>query len=88
MAWLVTEEGEGAPSLRPLWMLLPYLWPKGHPELKARVLASVFCPPPQPEMQIAAAAKQSANPRSRRGRSHWNTSEELIRLLSDTGCPF
>ncbi len=43
MAWLVTEEGEGAPSLRPLWMLLPYLWPKGHPELKARVLASVFC---------------------------------------------
>ncbi len=24
-------------------MLLPYLWPKGHPELKARVLASTAC---------------------------------------------
>ena len=37
------EEGDGAPSLRPLWMLLPYLWPKGHPELKARVVASLVC---------------------------------------------
>jgi ABC-type transport system involved in Fe-S cluster assembly fused permease/ATPase subunit len=43
MARMLTEEGEGAPSLRPLWMLLPYLWPKGHPELKARVFFSVVC---------------------------------------------
>src|SRR5579872_5874070 len=39
----MTEEGEGAPTFRPLWMLLPYLWPKGHPELKARVVAAVGC---------------------------------------------
>ncbi|HEX3945502.1 MAG TPA: ABC transporter ATP-binding protein/permease [Rhizomicrobium sp.] len=43
MARQVTEEGEGAPSLRPLWMILPYLWPKGHPELKLRVVLSVVC---------------------------------------------
>src|SRR6478672_11357138 len=43
MARMLTEEGEGAPSLRPLWMLLPYLWPKGHPGLKARVFFSVVC---------------------------------------------
>jgi len=43
MARHVTEEGEGAPSLRPLWMILPYLWPKGHPELKLRVVLSVVC---------------------------------------------
>src|SRR5437773_2268399 len=43
MARPVTEEGDGAPSLRPLYMLLPYLWPKGHPELKIRVVASVAC---------------------------------------------
>ena len=35
------EEGDGAPSLRPLWTLLPYLWPKGRPDLRARVLVSV-----------------------------------------------
>jgi ABC-type transport system involved in Fe-S cluster assembly fused permease/ATPase subunit len=40
---MLTEEGDGAPSLRPLWMILPYLWPKGHPELKARVIASLGC---------------------------------------------
>jgi ATP-binding cassette, subfamily B, heavy metal transporter len=43
MARLLTEEGDGAPSLRPLWMILPYLWPKGYPGLKARVAASVAC---------------------------------------------
>ena len=43
MARPVTEEGDGAPSLRPLYMLLPYLWPKGHPALKIRVVASVAC---------------------------------------------
>jgi ATP-binding cassette subfamily B protein len=43
MARPLTEEGDGAPTLRPLWMLLPYLWPKGHPELKVRVFAAVFC---------------------------------------------
>ena len=43
MARLLTEEGDGAPSLRPLWMILPYLWPKGYPGLKARVAASVVC---------------------------------------------
>jgi len=43
MARLLTEEGEGAPSLRPLYMLMPYLWPKGHPELRIRVVASLGC---------------------------------------------
>jgi ATP-binding cassette subfamily B protein len=43
MARPTIEEGDGAPSLNPLWMLLPYLWPKGHPELKLRVAASVVC---------------------------------------------
>jgi len=36
------EEGSGAPSFRPLWILMPYLWPKGRPDLKARVIASIF----------------------------------------------
>ena len=35
------EEGSGAPSFKPLWRLMPYLWPKGRPDLKARVLVSV-----------------------------------------------
>ena len=42
MAAHPVEEGDGAPSFRPLWMLLPYLWPKQQPELRARVFASVF----------------------------------------------
>ncbi|HEX4296009.1 MAG TPA: ABC transporter ATP-binding protein/permease [Rhizomicrobium sp.] len=42
MARPPVEEGEGAPSFRPLWMLLPYLWPKGQPELRVRVFAAVF----------------------------------------------
>jgi len=41
MANSVVEEGDGAPSFRPLWMLMPYLWPKGQRELRLRVLASV-----------------------------------------------
>ncbi|HEU0162091.1 MAG TPA: ABC transporter ATP-binding protein/permease [Rhizomicrobium sp.] len=40
MAHLV-EEGSGAPSFRPLWRLMPYLWPKGRPDLRARVLVSI-----------------------------------------------
>ncbi len=36
------EEGSGAPSLRPLWTLLPYLWPKD-PALRWRVFASIAC---------------------------------------------
>lgn len=39
----LVEEGSGAPSLRPLYMLLPYLWPKGRSDLKARVIWSIFC---------------------------------------------
>jgi ATP-binding cassette, subfamily B, heavy metal transporter len=35
------EEGSGAPSFRPLWRLMPYLWPKGRPDLKARVILSI-----------------------------------------------
>ena len=35
------EEGSGAPSFRPLWRLVPYLWPKGRPDLKARVVLSL-----------------------------------------------
>jgi ATP-binding cassette subfamily B protein len=36
------EEGSGAPSFRPLWTLMPYLWPKGRPDLKARVFLSIL----------------------------------------------
>lgn len=39
----VTEEGGGEPSFRPLWQLLPYLWPKGRRDLKIRVAISVVC---------------------------------------------
>jgi len=37
------ESGDGAPSLRPLTMLLPYLWPRGRRDLKLRVVASMGC---------------------------------------------
>ncbi|HWA70424.1 MAG TPA: ABC transporter ATP-binding protein/permease [Rhizomicrobium sp.] len=36
------EDGSGAPSFRPLWRLMPYLWPKDRPDLRARVFASIF----------------------------------------------
>ena len=39
----LVEEGDGAPSFRPLVMLMPYLWPKGRPDLKARVVISMVC---------------------------------------------
>lgn len=39
----VIEEAGGEPSFRPLWKLLPYLWPKGRRDLKIRVAISVFC---------------------------------------------
>ncbi len=35
------EDGSGAPSFRPLWRLMPYLWPEGRPDLKARVVISI-----------------------------------------------
>ncbi|HEY1962094.1 MAG TPA: ABC transporter ATP-binding protein/permease [Rhizomicrobium sp.] len=41
MARPLIEEGEGTPSFRPLWRLLPYLWPKGQAGLRARVFASL-----------------------------------------------
>ncbi|HEU4548324.1 MAG TPA: ABC transporter ATP-binding protein/permease, partial [Rhizomicrobium sp.] len=37
----MTEQGGDAPSFRPLWRLMPYLWPKGRPDLKARVVLSI-----------------------------------------------
>ncbi|HEY4123977.1 MAG TPA: hypothetical protein VGM36_05150, partial [Rhizomicrobium sp.] len=40
---LVEEKGEGGLTLRPLWMLLPYLWPKGRPDLKLRVFLASIC---------------------------------------------
>jgi ATP-binding cassette, subfamily B, heavy metal transporter len=43
MARSVVEEGDGAPSLRPLWTLMPYLWPAGRPDLKSRVVFSLVC---------------------------------------------
>ncbi|GAA0544579.1 ATP-binding cassette subfamily B protein [Rhizomicrobium palustre] len=43
MARSLLEEGEGVPSLRPLWMLMPYLWPKGRPDLRARVVVAMVC---------------------------------------------
>jgi ABC-type transport system involved in Fe-S cluster assembly fused permease/ATPase subunit len=36
------EQGSGAPSFRPLWRLMPYLWPKGRPDLRARVVVSIL----------------------------------------------
>jgi len=42
MARVLLEEGDGAPSFRPLWMLMPYLWPKGQPELRIRVIVSIL----------------------------------------------
>ncbi len=36
------EEGDAAPSFRPLWRLMPYLWPKGRPDLRLRVAVSVI----------------------------------------------
>ena len=41
MAKPITEEGDGAPSFRPLWTIMPYLWPKGRPDLRARVVISI-----------------------------------------------
>ncbi len=38
---LLEEHGEGAPSAQPMWALMPYLWPKGRPDLKWRVAISV-----------------------------------------------
>ena len=35
------EDG-ATPSFRPLWRLMPYLWPKGRPDLKARVVLSIL----------------------------------------------
>jgi ATP-binding cassette subfamily B protein len=43
MARPILEDGEGVPSLRPLWMLMPYLWPKGRRDLQWRVVASMVC---------------------------------------------
>src|SRR5690242_18363598 len=40
---LVEEKGEGGLTLRPLWMLLPYLWPKGRSDLKVRVFLASIC---------------------------------------------
>jgi ATP-binding cassette, subfamily B, heavy metal transporter len=42
MARPIVEDGDGAPSFRPLWMLMPYLWPKGQRELRVRVVVSVL----------------------------------------------
>ncbi|HSZ73671.1 MAG TPA: ABC transporter ATP-binding protein/permease, partial [Rhizomicrobium sp.] len=39
----LVEDGDGAPSFRPLVMLMPYLWPQGRPDLKARVVFSMLC---------------------------------------------
>jgi ATP-binding cassette subfamily B protein len=43
MARSLLEEGEGVPTLRPLWALMPYLWPKGRRDLKWRVVISLVC---------------------------------------------
>jgi ABC-type transport system involved in Fe-S cluster assembly fused permease/ATPase subunit len=36
------EEGNGAPSFKPLWRLIPYLWPRGRPDLRLRVVVSIL----------------------------------------------
>ncbi len=55
MARSLLEEGDGAPSFRPLWMLMPYLWPKGQTELRIRVLVSIV-------FLILATAATSVSP--------------------------
>lgn len=37
------ESGDGTPSLRPLRLLMPYLWPKGRRDLRLRVVVSMGC---------------------------------------------
>jgi ABC-type transport system involved in Fe-S cluster assembly fused permease/ATPase subunit len=39
---LPIEEGSGGPSLKPLWALMPYLWPK-NAGLRMRVVLSLLC---------------------------------------------
>ncbi len=39
----LVEEGGGTAQLDPLWRLMPYLWPKGRPDLRLRVLAALVC---------------------------------------------
>src|SRR5690349_1069560 len=41
MARAIVEEGDGAPSFRPVWLLLPYLWPRNQPELRLRVVVAI-----------------------------------------------
>ena len=48
------EQGSGAPSFRPLWRLMPYLWPKGRPDLRARVVVSDDGPGMTPRQQEMA----------------------------------
>jgi ATP-binding cassette subfamily B protein len=55
MARPIVEEGDGAPSFRPLWMLLPYLWPKGQPELRLRVIVALV-------FMVMATAATSVSP--------------------------
>ena len=35
------QDASATPSFRPLWRLMPYLWPKGRPDLKWRVVLSL-----------------------------------------------
>jgi ATP-binding cassette subfamily B protein len=37
------ESGDGTPSLHPLYMLMPYLWPKDRPGLRLRVVVALVC---------------------------------------------
>src|SRR5580658_9836484 len=37
------ESGDGTPSLHPLYMLMPYLWPKDRPDLRLRVVVALVC---------------------------------------------
>ena len=39
----LVEEGGGTAQLAPLWRLMPYLWPKGRPDLRLRVLVALAC---------------------------------------------
>ncbi len=43
MARILTEDGTGSPTLGPLWMLLPYLWPRNKPGLRWRVVVAMVC---------------------------------------------
>ncbi len=72
----LVEEGDGAPSFRPLFMLLPYLWPKERPDLRLRVLVSIVLPAAGQSWRRRFAAVSGLGHRS----SFWPVRRQRIAL--------